>query len=70
MYASELISDLEQLVKRHGDLEVSITVSTHEYPASNVGYAAEGPVTNPAGTKEEDAPDRFVIEAQDDVGSG
>ena len=69
MYASELISDLEQLIKRHGDLEVTLAASTHEYPASNVGYAAEGPLPNLGGRQEEDSPDRFVIEAKDDVDS-
>ena len=69
MYASELISELQQLMSRHGDLEVTMAVSMHEYSANNIGYADEGPLPNLVGIQKQEPPDRFVIEAKDDLDS-
>jgi len=67
MKASDLIESLRQLIQKHGDLPVTLAVSSYEYSASNIGYAEEGPLPNIRDIQHQSPDERFVIEAKDDI---
>lgn len=67
MYASRLIQELQSLVAEHGDLPVTLGVPSYEYSASTISYLPEGPMPNVADIQKQSPPDRFMIEAKDDV---
>lgn len=71
MKASTLIKELQELVREHGDLDVTCAFPSCEYSASNVGYVSEGPMPAWRGTtvQGQNPPDRFMIGLEDNIPS-
>jgi hypothetical protein len=67
MKASDLISALQELLDKKGDLPITLAVGSYEYSASNIAHAEEGPLPNIADIQHQEPPARFVIEAKDDL---
>jgi hypothetical protein len=71
MNASALIEKLQELVREHGDLDVTCAFPSVEYSACKIGYASKGPMPAWRGTnvQRQNLPDRFMIELKDDIPS-
>jgi hypothetical protein len=71
MKALALIEDLQKLVRKHGDLEVTCAFPTCEYSAAKVGYVSEGPMPVWRGTtvQDQNPPERFMIGLKDSIPS-
>jgi len=67
MYASKLIETLQNLMKIHGDKPVTLAVGPYEYSASIPEHCPEGPLPNVGDSQKQNPPERFVIEARDDI---
>lgn len=63
MKASELIEQLQNEMREHGDLEVSVITGNHEFLAMNASFAAEGSIAK--WSPHQNPPARIVIEAED-----
>jgi hypothetical protein len=69
MKASELVQTLKDIIAERGDLPVTIVCGApHEYSLLSAGFAQEGALPNIADVqKQEDLPDRIVLEARDSI---
>jgi hypothetical protein len=67
MYASKLIQTLQNLTEIHGDKPVTLAVGSYEYSASIPDHCPEGPLPNVGEAQRQNPPERFVIEARDDI---
>jgi hypothetical protein len=67
MRATEAISALKELVDRHGDLEITVAISTHEYSLISPNYNGAGPSPNIADLQPQTLDERFVFESKDDL---
>jgi hypothetical protein len=67
MYASKLIETLQNLTEIHGDKPVTLAVGPYEYSASVPDHCHEGPLPNVGEAQKQNPPERFVIEARDDI---
>lgn len=67
MRAIEAIKELEKLIEEHGDLEITVAVSTYEYSLTNPSYGEEGPCRNIGAVQRQSPEERFVFEAKDNI---
>jgi hypothetical protein len=69
--ALALIKELQELVREHGDLEVTCAFPSCEYSASKLGYVSEGPMPVWRGTtvQNQNPPARFMIRLKDSIPS-
>jgi hypothetical protein len=67
MKTSDLISQLQTLYDKHGDLPVTLAVGPYEYSASVPDHCEEGPLPNVGEAQYQNPPERIVIEARDDI---
>jgi hypothetical protein len=65
MSATDLIRDLQSLVEQHGDLPVTLAISTYEYAVGSTGHAGSGPLPNLGQLQRQaDLPERIVFEGR------
>ena len=71
MRALVLIKKLQELVREHGDLDVTCAFPSCEYSAAKVGYVSEGPMPAWRGTtvQGQSPPGRFIIGLKDSIPS-
>ena len=67
MKASTLAQEIRLLIEKYGDLPVTIATLSCEYSASSITHAKEGVLPNLNGIGDQNPPERFVIEARDNV---
>ena len=68
MKASELIQTLKDTIADRDDLPVTIVCGTHEYSVSSACFVQAGALPNIADIqKQEDLPDRIILEAKDSI---
>jgi hypothetical protein len=67
MNASKLVETLQNLIAIHGDKPVTLVVGPYEYSASIPDHCPEGPLPNVGEAQKQNPPERFVIEARDDI---
>lgn len=67
MKATEAIEELKALVELHGDLDLTVAVSTYEYSIRAPFFNGVGPCPNIADSQFQNLQARFVFEAADDL---
>lgn len=65
MKASALINELQQLMEKHGDVIISVSLGPREYSMDSLGYVPEGPLLNLGTAQGQNPPDRIVLDAED-----
>ena len=67
MKASQLIEEIQDLVKQHGDVEVSVIFAGREYTVDSPGYESAGPIAKLRGIQGQNPPERIVLDAEEEI---
>ena len=67
MKASLLIEELQDMVKQHGDVEVSVIFGGREYSVDSPAYEPAGPIAKHRGIQVQNPAERIVLDAEEEI---